>query len=443
MRHDNSHVPGPLRQAMNRTNRWSRGAGSALSRGLLLLTLVLGAAACGVDELLDVDAPDRIPAEGLIVPENAELLVNGAVGDFECAYGAYVALSGVMAGELTDATQTAARWPYDRRNVQPNDALYSTSECTGLGVYTPLSRARWSTDNILENLQQWSDAEVEDRQQMIARAALFSGYSYLLLGEGFCSAAVDEGPELTSAQMFETAVERFTTAIEAAQGSGATDLLTAALVGRARAYLDLGQGQQAVADAQRVPEDFVFSVTASAVNSRRNNRIFAQVGEGSTGGTALSVGPDYRNVTFAGMPDPRVPVKDAGRTATDGTPIFFQKKYNSLSDPIPLATGDEARLIIAEVQGGQAALDIINEFHAEAGLPAFEGGSADAISSQVIEERRRELFLEGHRFHDIRRLSLPLDPAPDTPYRKGGLYGDDRCFPLPDVERRNNPSIPG
>jgi hypothetical protein len=59
----------------------------------------------------------------------------------------------------------------------------------------------------------------------------------------------------------------------------------------------------------------------------------------------------------------------------------------------------------------------------------------------VIEERRRELFLEGHGFHDIRRLNLPLDPVPDTPYRKGGLYGADRCFPLPDVERRNNPNV--
>jgi hypothetical protein len=60
----------------------------------------------------------------------------------------------------------------------------------------------------------------------------------------------------------------------------------------------------------------------------------------------------------------------------------------------------------------------------------------------VIEERRRELFLEGHRFFDIRRLNLPLDPAPGTAYRKGGLYGENRCFPLPDVERFNNPSFP-
>jgi hypothetical protein len=49
--------------------------------------------------------------------------------------------------------------------------------------------------------------------------------------------------------------------------------------------------------------------------------------------------------------------------------------------------------------------------------------------------------LEGHRFFDIRRLNLPLVPAPGTTYRKGGTYGDNRCFPLPDVEIRNNPNI--
>lgn len=440
MRLDPRLFPDSRNQVMNQNRAPMGRAGSALRRAALVLGVVL-LGACSVDNLLNVDAPDRIPAEGLVVPSNAQLLVNGAAADFECAYGAYVALSGVMAGELTDATQTASRWPYDRRNVQPSDALYSSFECTALGIYTPLSRARWSADNILESLQEWSDSEVPNRQEQIARAALYAGYSYLLLAEGFCSVAIDESAELQPQAVLQTAVTRFSTAITAAQAANSSDLLNAALVGRARAYLDLGQGAQAVADAERVPADFVFNVTASAVSGRRNNRIFAQNGEGSTGGTALSVGESYRNVTFAGAPDPRVPVVDAKRLASDNTPIFFQQKYTSLSAPLPLATGDEAQLIIAEVRGGQAAVDIINQFHARAGIAAFEGGSEDSIREQVIEERRRELFLEGHRFHDIRRLNLPLDPAPDTPYRKGGLYGSDRCFPLPDVERRNNPNV--
>lgn len=419
-------------------------------RMLRNLALAFGVAAavgaCDFADLLNVDAPDRIPAEGLATPQNASLLTAGAVGDFECAYGAYIALTAVMAGEMTDATQTAARWPYDRRNVAPNDGLYSSSGCTALGVYTPLSAARWSADNILTHLQQWTDAEVPDRQALIATAAAFSGYSHVLLAEGFCSVAISNGTEfsaeLSSQDVLQRAVEKFTTAIAAAQAAGDDDLLNLAYAGRARAFLDLGQSANALADAQRVPEDFVYDVTASTASTRRYNRVFAQNGQGSTGGSALSVGESFRDVTYAGVPDPRVPVVDAQRTGSDGTPIFYQQKYTSLSTPLPLATGDEAQLIIAEVEGGATAVAIINEFHERAGLPPFVSVDEAEIQAHVIEERRRELWLEGHRFHDIRRLNLPLSPEPGTPHRKGGTYGDDRCFPLPDVERRNNPSIP-
>jgi hypothetical protein len=426
---------------MHRYHDEVRRLGKALKGVGMAFGVALAVSACDVSNLLDVEAPDRIPAAGLATPQNAELLTNGAIGDFECAYGAYVGLSSVMAGEMTDATQTAARWPYDRRNVQSNESLYSSFGCEGLGIYTPISRARWSADNILTHLEGWTDAEVDDRQSLIAAAAAFSGYSHVLLGEGFCSAAIDLSTELSPDSVLKIAVTRFTTAIAAAQASGETDLLNLAYVGRARAYLDLGQTANAVADAQRVPPDFEYEVSASTASSRRYNRVFAQNGEGSTGGTALSVGTAYRNVTYNGVPDPRVPVVDAGVDNSDGTPRFFQKKYNSLSTPLPLATGDEAQLIIAEIEGGQTAVGIINDFHERAGLPPFVSVDEAEIRAHVIEERRRELWLEGHRFNDIERFDLPLSPAEGTVHRKGGTYGGDRCFPLPDVERRNNPNI--
>jgi len=47
--------------------------------------------------------------------------------------------------------------------------------------------------------------------------------------------------------------------------------------------------------------------------------------------------------------------------------------------------------------------------------------------------------------YDVRRLNLPLDPAAGIPYStvylKGGNYGTERCFPVPDVERLNNPNF--
>ncbi len=425
------------------STRISRGARVAL----LGLFFAFASTACDLDNLLDVDPVDRIPAEGLTVPANAGLLVNGAMADFECAFGAYVALSGVVAGELTDATQTAARWPADRRDFSQlsYQSQYGTFGCTGLGVYVPLSTARWSADNILTALESWSDADVEefgfDRQELIARAAVYGGYSYLLLGEGFCSMAIDEGSELTPQQVFETAVARFTTALQAAQAVGRTDLVNLARVGRARAYLNLGQAANALTDAQAVPAGFVFSASTSGDFSVRHNRIFAQNGPDPLGGSALSVGEGYLNYLHYGEEDPRVPVSDFIRVNSDGTDLYYQEKYTSLSDPIPVASYDEAQLIIAELQGGQTAVDIINAFHEAAGLTPFAGGTEAEILAHVIEERRAVLFLEGHRFNDIERHMLPLVPAAGTPYRKGLTYGDYRCFPLPDIEIRNNPNI--
>jgi hypothetical protein len=180
--------------------------------------------------------------------------------------------------------------------------------------------------------------------------------------------------------------------------------------------------------------------------------VFAQ----NNSGLAITVGEAYRGVAYGGVPDPRVPVVRAldasgrPRNAADRTtPLWVQTKYDTLDSPIPLASYDEAQLIIAEGVGGAEAVGIINALHSRAGLPPFAATNETEIQRQVIEERRRELFIEGQRFFDLWRYRDPasplyqaLVPAPGTPYPKGGSYQDQRCMPLPDVERLNNPNIP-
>ena len=325
--------------------------------------------------------------------------------------------------------------------MRPEQSLYASSSCEALGVYTPISTARFSADNVLSHLQNdWTDAEVDNRTALIARAAAYAGYDYVMLGEMFCSAAVDNGPELQQPQIFDLAVQRFTTAIDAAQTVGNDTLLNMARVGRARALLDLGRPAEAAADARLVPEGFVLTASASNASGRRQNRVYEQ-----NFGGAISVGPAYRNVTYAGTADPRVRVLETTDTATEGTVIFQQTKYSDYSSPIPVASWEEAQLIVAEADLAsgdvQGAVDIINELHARAGLPPYSGSDPAAVKDQLIEERSRELFLEGQHLHDVARYDLPLTPAPGTQYRKGGTYGSETCLPLPDVERLNNPNI--
>src|SRR5689334_18341565 len=89
-----------------------RGTGRWLVAGAALtLTLV----ACNTDRLLDAGAPDRVDASTLGSPGTANLLVNSAVGDFECAIGSAITVEAVISDEFVDAQLGAAAWPYDRR----------------------------------------------------------------------------------------------------------------------------------------------------------------------------------------------------------------------------------------------------------------------------------------------------------------------------------------
>src|SRR5688500_9907007 len=208
-----------------------------------IVAAALTVTAC--DNPLDVVTTSRIPQENIETPANAQLLIDGAIADFECAFAAYVVQSATVGEEFIYAQQTAARTPADARRVTENDGLYSTSSCAGLGIYVPLQTARGTAETALSYLKGWTDAEVPvNRTNLIAIAAAYAGYSYVLLGEGFCTMAIsrinpdrsiDYGGEIQRDSVFKIAVARFSEAIAAAQSVNNTDILRMAYLGRARA----------------------------------------------------------------------------------------------------------------------------------------------------------------------------------------------------------------
>lgn len=427
------------------------------NRLTLALVTLLVAGACSELTNLEQEAPSRVRASDLLVPANAQLLVTSAIGDFECALANYIVAGGLVGDELIDAQLSQVGWDYDRRTIVPSLTTYATAQCGGRqvpGVYTPISIARFQADAILTALQGWTDAEVANRNDLIAHAAAYAGYGLILLGEAMCTAAIDGGPELSRAQVFAEAEARFSTAITAAQAGNNTSVLNMARVGRARARLNQNKLAEARTDAILVPSGFVRNATYSNANARRENLVNGQMFVG----LFSSVDPSFRGLTFGGVADPRVPVvqvRDANNNPQLGhdraTEIWRTTKYGSLSSPIPIASYDEAQLIVAEVDAANAAtfanaITIINDLHARAGIPAYAGGTQAEVQAQVREERRRELFLEGQRLGDIVRFNVTLSPAAGTAYPvKGGVYGsaqgNQACFPLPDVERNNNPNI--
>jgi starch-binding outer membrane protein, SusD/RagB family len=416
---------------------------------VIALVASLATAACGDVFSLKQSNPGSLTADAVYQPANAQLLVNGAIADFECAVARYVVNSGLFMDELHDVIAGSGNYDIDKRN------LFTTSPyaggCGGVqtpGYYTAFSTARGVADEAYKRLEGWTDSEVQNRTRLMGQMAAYGGYSLILLAEGMCTAAIDLSPEMTPAQLFAEAVLRFDKAVTAATTANDQTTLNFARLGRARAQRGAGNIAAAGTDAALVPANFLVATSADAVNARRQNMVFVH--------TVLnfysSVDSSFRNLTLNGAPDPRVQVVNSGRfgTQTAAGQVWQALKYPAVTTPMPIARYAEAQLIVAEarVTAGDltgAATAINNARNSgRTGMPQFSaaGLTGAQVLDQIIEERRRELFLEGHRLGDIRKYNLPLRPATGTPYTiGGGTYGDQRCFPLPDIERNNNPNI--
>ena len=98
-----------IQAPMNERNATFRGRlrGVVAASGAVLMLLAAGACDA-LDNALEVEAASRIPAGDLTDPSKAPLLLLGTVADFECAFNAYVVMSGIVGEELIDATQTAS-----------------------------------------------------------------------------------------------------------------------------------------------------------------------------------------------------------------------------------------------------------------------------------------------------------------------------------------------
>jgi hypothetical protein len=405
--------------------------------------LALAITSTGCQSLLEVSLPGQLETDKLEIPDNAPLLAGAVVAEFECAFAKYIAASSLIGNELNVSILTTHWWSYDQRALADvaSGATWASATCDQAepAIYTSLSVARFLGDKVFKLLDGWTDAQVPGRGALLAQTAAYTGYTYLLFSEAMCAAVFDEGTEVSAAQIRTRAEERFTRAIALANAANRPDLVNMSILGRARVRLGAGKKAEAAADAQLIPAGFVKNANYSAAAGRSENRIFALNNRSSF----VSIESIYHNLTFNGVPDRRVAVVDAGRLGADGrTPLFLQTKYSGLASPIPIARHAEARLIIAEnaVATGNlaAAVAEINALHAAAGLPNYQGGTAAEVMAQIVEERKREFFLESHHYNDAIRYQIAPFPAPGVPHKFGGIHGGPlACLPVPSFERKS------
>ena len=95
--------------------------------------------------------------------------------------------------------------------------------------------------------------------------------------------------------------------------------------------------------------------------------------------------------------------------------------------------------MIAEVEGGQTAVGIINTLRDYHGLPHFASTDPAEVREQVLEERRRELWLQGVRHGDMLRLNIPF-PTGVTPAGQVIVETTPWCFLTQEEEKLGNPN---
>ena len=144
-------------------------------RTAALSLVVLAGSAC--EQLLEVDLPSQVLVEEAFVPENVQILIDGVVADFDCAFSMAVNSGALLADEFSNASFGNTMWQVDRRDMTPASSI-NTGGCPsfGTGAYGALSTTRWQAEQLLSHLEQWTDAEVSNRIDLIATAQAYSAY---------------------------------------------------------------------------------------------------------------------------------------------------------------------------------------------------------------------------------------------------------------------------
>ncbi|HET7275892.1 MAG TPA: RagB/SusD family nutrient uptake outer membrane protein [Longimicrobiaceae bacterium] len=445
-----------------------------LPRFALGACLTLALTACETGELLEVEDPDIVTPGSLTGEIGLSAIYAGAIGDVTVAYdgGAgdgsfltgYVTASASLSDEAYVSGTFPSREQFDQRAIDLRNGNL-------LDLFQRLQRARRAAEVGAERLLESDPEDVR-----AAELQALAGYTYVALGEGFCSGVpfstatlggeLEYGPPNTTEEVFNIALARFQAA--EAQAGDNEEIANLARVGQGRALLNLGQYTEAAAAVAEVPDDYLYTLFHSTSSARQENGFYAA----NTVTQRLSIaddqggsGPPFRDgsddgegLSFLSADDPRVSftVDTLAFDATvDSTYLLLNYGAGGLvniplgrSAPAPLATGIEARLIEAEAALGSGnpggALAILNDLRATADLDPLDG---PVTVQTLFEERAFWLYATGHRLGDLRRLirqygQSPENVFPTGDYFKGGEFGTDVNFPIPQLEV-NNPEAQG
>ena len=408
----------------------------AVSGTMLGAVLVVAAAGC-TNKFLDVTNPNVIDASTVDPAATAATLANTTQQNFASEFGVTAMFESHFTGETYIIETSSSQNEFGKREVSVDNGTLAAR-------WTGLTLAAASGKILLDLALPNPTTNVN-----LARGAAFRAYAILYIATDFCSGTLSAGPELTTAQLLDSAIFWFSKAVDVGTANGSADglsLARAALVGRARARLQKGDKAGALADANAVPAGFNFSLTYTddLTNRARLSNVYWRftVDRGT-----VSVPPYYQTT------DPRITFLLPSQhkfVAVDQAagPFVVQQKYPGYGLPIRLASKLEADYIAAEASNNTAQqLALINQQRLAANQPAYAGATdAASVLYELFNQKAIDFWLEGKRMADWRRQPIAgsryVPVAGAAYWRTGfGSVGIQTCYPLPRTETDNNPNF--
>jgi starch-binding outer membrane protein, SusD/RagB family len=420
-------------------------------------------------DLLEAPDPDVIDTAAINTPEAADAMRLGGLSRLRNitagGEGAWM-LGGLLTDEWKSGDTFSQRNETDQRSIQTNNGNVQT-------MYRELHRARTNAREALDALIRLKP----NPQANLGQMYFVIGFAEMTLAETFCNGqplsesntgVVEYGDPLTNQQIYTRALVHFDSAItlSAATDTFSVNVRRSASVGKARALINLARFTEAAAAVAGIPDTFKLNATFSLTAGSNQIWSLNTSAKRWTVGDSFDVAGRINNaIPFASSGDPRLPVvgSSTGTSAAgksfDGATNFIRQTLWGRTDPTPIVSGIDARLIEAEVKlqanDDAGMLVILNALRASPRnlgvvsspvmTPLAPPVSHDAAIDMYFRETAFWTFGRGQRLGDLRRLIRQYGRTASTVFPtgtffKGGSYGNDVDFPAT-VDEQNNPKF--
>ncbi len=430
------------------------------ARTFALIIAAMLVAACNTSEILHVTDPDIVNPSDVTSAAGADAVRLGALARFNSATSgdeSLLQLGGLLADEWNNGDSYIARQEIDQRVItRENSFLLSADRI--------LMRARLSSEQALGLLRQYSPTAPS---WQLAEMYLVQAYLEDLAAEHFCSGIVFsdvvDGAEIYGSPMateavYARALAHADSGLAFTFGTSANDLRVKQALQVIKGRILLNQNNYAAAATAVAGVTTSFQYLEYHAQTATSNTYWSL--NNIAGRYSVSTREGTNGLDFATANDPRVPTcqgndavcKLIGATRSNrddlSTPLWVQRIWPARESSVAIISGQEARLIEAEAQlaAGNTAgsLATLNALRATfTGLaPLADAGTPAARVDQLFRERAFTLFGRGTRTGDMRRLIRQYGRAtesvfPTGAWHKGGNYGTDVNFPIPQAETNN------